>query len=75
MFLNGFLLIKVTVLIATFIVIDSFNFDEKYPLIARGESESYFGYSLAVQENSGEKWYYTNFFLRGQKWSKESDNE
>lgn len=63
MFLNGFLLIKVTVFIATFIVIDSFNFDEKYPLIARGESESYFGYSLAVQENSGEKWYYTTFFF------------
>lgn len=66
MFLNGFLLIKVTVLIAKFIVIDSFNFDEKYPLVARGESESYFGYSLAVQDDSGEKWYYTKKFYENE---------
>jgi hypothetical protein len=55
MFSNSFLLLKVALLITKFIIIYSFNFDVKYPLIASGKPGSYFGYSLAVQENNAAK--------------------
>ena len=76
MFLNGFLLIKVTVLIAVSKEIYSFNFEEKYHLIATGKPGSYFGYSLAVQENGAKKWYYRhNTFYKNGSDQMKCDNE
>lgn len=36
--------------VAIVIFVEAFNFDVKYPVIATGKSDSYFGYSLAVHQ-------------------------
>lgn len=47
------------ILIAAISNVASFNLDVKNPIIAVGKSDSYFGYSVAVHQNSNLNWFVT----------------